>query len=165
MMMTPSFPGTPYPAVYVTPAPQWQAAPPDAQVQEAPPSRPGVQEQPLPVIARGQIPDDPIAPPVRPAVPAREPLPVVIPSPRELGITSGRPTQAASVDWAALHQRLERLGASSTHAEKLGQDRFRFTCLLPTGAPDRLHRIEAEASSEDEAVRLVLDQAEAWARK
>jgi hypothetical protein len=164
MLMSPSFPAGTIPApVYGAPAPAWQAAPTAAQVPVAPPSRPPVQEQPLPVIARGQIPDDPITPPAPPAVRARDASPVMIPSPQELGIAGVRSAQAA--DWGALHQRLERLGASSTHAEKLGQDRFRFTCLLPTDKPNLLHRVEAEAGSEAEAVRLVLAEAEAWSRK
>jgi hypothetical protein len=164
MLMAPSFPGSYQVPAYGTPAPQWQPAPPAAQAQVAPPSQPVV-EQPRPVIARGQIPDEPIAPPAPPTAPARSISLLAMPSPQELGIAAGRPAEAAAVDWALLHRRLANLGASTTRSERLAQDRFRFTCLLPTGTPDRLHRVEAEATSEAEAVRLVLDQAEAWARK
>ena len=44
---------------------------------------------------------------------------------------------------------------------KLSQG-YRVTCLMPTGQADRNHRIEAEAGSEAEAVRLVVTAAEEW---
>ncbi|MCI0456012.1 MAG: hypothetical protein L0Z62_03410 [Gemmataceae bacterium] len=68
-----------------------------------------------------------------------------------------------SLDWTAVHRRLDLLGATCLHLEKLPQGGCRFTCLLPTTQPSRNHRIETQAASEAEAVRLALQKAEEWA--
>jgi hypothetical protein len=49
------------------------------------------------------------------------------------------------------------------HLEKLTPGGYRFSCLLPTAQPGRTHRIEAEAVTETEVVRLALAKAEEWA--
>jgi hypothetical protein len=65
-------------------------------------------------------------------------------------------------DWAAVHQQLERCGALGFQHERLAQGTYRMSCLLPTAQPDRKHRIDVEAASETEAVRLMLAKANEW---
>jgi hypothetical protein len=88
---------------------------------------------------------------------------VSIPSPEELGVSAAK-SAAASVelDWAAVHRRLQELGADFLR-QRLPQGGYRFTCLMPTNQPNRLHRVEAEAATEAEAVQLALNQANKWA--
>jgi hypothetical protein len=143
-----------------TPQPQ-RTNPPLAT---APPARPNPTQPP-----RVRLQDD--APPTTPAwpttpepprAPPPPPPPVKIPGPEELGV-SARQTVP---DWTAGYRRLCELGANCFQMSKLPQGGWRVTCSMPTGQPDRNHRIEAEASSEAEAVRLVLTAAEEWvARK
>jgi hypothetical protein len=85
-----------------------------------------------------------------------------IPSPEELGIGSVRQAEVTKVDWTAARAQLDRLGATCFQVQKL-EGRYRFTCLLPTGQAGRNHRIEAEASTEADAVQLALAKAEDWA--
>jgi len=59
--------------------------------------------------------------------------------------------------------RLDRLGATCFHLERLPEGACRITCLLPTAQQGRSHRIEAVASSEGDAVRLILAKAQEWA--
>ena len=100
--------------------------------------------------------------PEEPTPPAR-PAPLVLPSPAELGVS--RPVVAPEIDWSLVHRRMQSLGSVCFHMEKLPQGGYRFLCLLPTSQTDRTHRIEVEAATEAEAVRLALEQAELWARK
>jgi hypothetical protein len=74
----------------------------------------------------------------------------------------GQP-ETASIDWAAVHDRLDRLGATCFHLERLPQGAYRITCLLPTDQQGRSHRIEVAAASEGDAVRLILVKAQEWA--
>jgi hypothetical protein len=46
--------------------------------------------------------------------------------------------------------------------DKLASGACRFTCVLPTRQPGLTHRIEADAATADEAVGLVVTQAEQW---
>jgi hypothetical protein len=87
-----------------------------------------------------------------------------IPSPQQLGLIPAQPAPAptAAIDWARVHLRLEQLGATCFQVTKV-TDGSRVTCLLPTAQPDRSHRIEAEAGSEAEAVRLALQKVDEWA--
>jgi hypothetical protein len=143
------------------PAPQQTYPPPRATA----PARPNPTQPP-----RVRLQDDtPPSQPARPATreppllpPAPPPPPLKIPVPEELGV-SARP---AVPDWTAGYRRLCELGANCFQMSKLPQGGWRVTCSMPTGQPDRNHRIEAEADSEAEAVRLVLTAAEEWvARK
>jgi hypothetical protein len=84
-----------------------------------------------------------------------------MPSPEALGIAAPQQALPASVDWAAVHNQLDRIGATCFHLERT-QDGCRLTCLLPARESGRLHRIEAQAASEAEVVRLALAQAEQW---
>jgi hypothetical protein len=123
------------------PAPAWAAAP-----SAAPPSTPAPR-----YIPRAKESDD-------------ENHRLQLPSPEQLGLTAN--AVAASVprlDWSAIHQRLDQLGATCFHLEKLARG-CRVTCLLPTAQADRSHRIEAEAATEAEAVAIAVTQAESWAR-
>ena len=85
-----------------------------------------------------------------------------LPPPEQLGLNQPAAPAAARLDWAAVHQRLDRLGATCFHLEKLARG-ARVTCLLPTAKADCAHRIEAVADSEAEAVALAVGQAEQWA--
>jgi hypothetical protein len=87
-----------------------------------------------------------------------------MPTPDQLGVTCARPS-GAEADWTAARRRLEALGASCFQLEKLSPAGYRFVCLLPTALPGRTHRVQAEAITEAEAVRLTLERAEQWAAK
>jgi hypothetical protein len=118
--------------------------------QQAPPHR----------LARAQMEDEPVS---RPKPVAPRPMARAIPSPEELGIAISRSAENASTDWSEVHKRLDQLGATCFHLEK-STGGCRITCLLPTAQEGRTHRIEAEASSEADAVRATLAQAEEWAQ-
>jgi hypothetical protein len=123
----------------------------------APPQpRPMMAQQPPPRVFRGQAPEEPPPPPSRPA-------PLRLPTPEDLGVSAAR--SAAGADWAAALRRLDQLGATSIHREKLPQGGCRVTCLLPTGQAGRTHRIDAQAGSDGDALRLALERAEEWARQ
>jgi hypothetical protein len=96
---------------------------------------------------------------VRPSV---KTVSLSMPTPEQLGVAAVRPADA--VDWASARQRLDRLGAACFQLEKSAPDGFRFVCLLPTAQSGRTHRIETRATTEAEAVRTALEQAEEWAR-
>lgn len=85
-----------------------------------------------------------------------------MPTPEELGVSCG-PTDGSALDWTIARRRLDSLGAACFQLEKLSSGGYRFTCLLLTGQPNRTHRVEAQAATEAEAVRLVLERAERWA--
>jgi hypothetical protein len=106
--------------------------------------------------------DEAPRPPRRSSAEVR-PATLRIPSPEELGVTTAKLAEPASIDWTAVHQQLNQLGATCFHSDQLAAGEYRITCLLPTGEPGRSHRIEAQAGTEAEAVRLVLTQANAWA--
>jgi hypothetical protein len=107
------------------------------------------------MIVRGQSAEEP--------APVRVSRAIVIPSPEEAGIAAPTPAAAATdVDWNNAYRRLRALNADFQLCKQ--QSGFRFTCLMPTSQPGRIHRVEAEAASEAEAVRLTLDRAEQWAR-
>ena len=128
----------------------------------APAARPQLAQQqtPAPRIVRGQRPDEPVRP--SPAAPVRPPA-LRMPSPEELGVAVVPRPENLSVDWTAAHVQLDRLGATCFHLERLPKGGCRITCLLPTKQSDRTHRIEAEAASDADAIRLALAQAERWA--
>lgn len=107
---------------------------------------------------RAQMPEEPVSNEL-PVPPAR-PAPLTMPSPEQLGVAPARTD--AVFDWTTAHRRLDLLGASS-YRERLAQGGYRFTCLLPTTQADRVHRVEAVAATEEEAVRLALQKAEEWA--
>jgi hypothetical protein len=86
-----------------------------------------------------------------------------MPSPEELGVAGIKRSDNPSVDWTAVHSQLNLLGATCFHLERTVTGGYRINCLLPTNHRDRTHRIEAEASSEADAVRLVLAKAQEWA--
>ena len=86
-----------------------------------------------------------------------------MPSPEQLGVAGFKRADPPSIDWTAVHNQFDRLGATCFHLERTPNSGYRITCLLPTNQRDRSHRIEAEASSEAEAVRLVLAKAQEWA--
>jgi hypothetical protein len=117
-------------------------------------------------IVRAQNDDDG-RPTPRPVAIEQRPTPLQLPSPEQLGVSAdstpaanaARPTAA---NWAALHQRLEQVGATCFHKERLASGLCRVTCLIPTGQPDRQRRIEVQAASEMEALDLTMAQLNAW---
>ena len=90
--------------------------------------------------------------------------PVTLPSPEQLGVSKPRPRDGGT-NWTDARRRLATLGAVTFQVSKLTEGGSRFTCLLPTDQQNYNHRIEADAASEAEAVRLGLEHAEAWARQ
>jgi hypothetical protein len=131
-----------------------------------PPAQPGLAAgQPAPARTfRGQAEEEPASPAPEPPVEVA-PAPLTIPSPDQLGVASVRAGNPTSTDWSAAHHRLDQLGALAFHEERIAGGGCRFICVLPTAQPNRMHRIEAEAASEAEAVQLTLDKAEAWAHQ
>jgi hypothetical protein len=116
-------------------------------------------------VVRGQSAEEP--------APVRAARTIAIPSPEEAGVGAASATvvglpapaaaaAAAEFDWNNAYRRLRALNADFQLCKQ--QDGFRFTCLMPTSQPGRIHRVEAEAVSEAEAVRLTLERAEQWAR-
>ncbi len=85
-----------------------------------------------------------------------------MPTPAQLGLDRAQPSESKAVDWTNVHQRLDQLGATCFHLERPAADVFHVTCLLPTGQLGRSHRIETQANSEAEVIRLTLEQAEKW---
>jgi hypothetical protein len=91
-----------------------------------------------------------------------------MPSPEQLGISGGpgapgkAPAAVARVDWNDLRARLDRLGSLGFHVDKLSSGTFRVAVVLPTGQPDRNHRVEVTAETEAGAAQLALQRAEAW---
>jgi len=128
-----------------------------------PPARPPLAQQqpPAPRIIRGQRPEEPVAVPRPP--PAVRPAALQMPSPQELGIADSKRPDHPSIDWTAVHNQLDHLGASCFHLERTHNGGYRITCLLPTNQRDRTHRIECDAATEGEAVRLILAKAQEWA--
>ena len=116
---------------------------------------------PRPII-RLQAEDEP-RPPARPAIPETRPTRLALPAPEELGIDSA-PASVAT-DWAAVHRRLDELGATCFHLDKVADGGYRVTCLLPTGQPSRTHRVEAQAASEATALALALERVETWVKR
>ena len=137
---------------------------PSAGYASSPPSPPkyssvAQQQTPAPRVVRGQRPDEPAPEPAAPIVRASV---LRMPSPQELGVGDAKRPENPSVDWAAVHSQLDRLGATCFQLERTLEGSLRITCLLPTEERGRSHRIEAQASSEAEAVRLALARAQEW---
>ncbi|MBY0526484.1 MAG: hypothetical protein K2R98_24025 [Gemmataceae bacterium] len=145
------------PQQYHVPAAMASQQPQRAAPQAAPPSRPALAQQPPPrPIVRAQAPDEPAHVEVQPTK-------LAIPSPEQLGVTCAKTGEA--LDWNAAHARLDRLGATCLHEEKLSDGSCRATCLLSTDRPGCSHRVEAQANSSADAFRVMLDEAEKWAAK
>jgi hypothetical protein len=89
------------------------------------------------------------------------PTPVSIPTPEELGVSSAR-TATGNGDWLPGYRRLLDLGAYSFRIDRVRAGGFQITCLLPAGQTQRVHRIETQAATEGEAVRLAVEEAERW---
>src|SRR5262245_36650312 len=100
---------------FVQPAPR-QPAPPRFPTGQTPVASAGsaasqsaVANQPPPRTVRGQSPDEPGD---------NRSTSLVLPPPEQLGIVAVKNTEAA-VDWAAAHRRLDQLGATCFHLERL----------------------------------------------
>lgn len=107
---------------------------------------------PAPTV-RAQEPEE-SPPPTRPA-------PLVLPSPEQLGIAAAPPAvrSEGDLDWTAVHQRLDRLGVRCFQLDKTANG-CRVTCLLPSSRPGYQRRIEVQATTPVEAVRLLLARIE-----
>jgi hypothetical protein len=126
-------------------------APPPAP-RPAAPVRTAQAPAPRPATIRGQMPDE-VVPSARIAL-------VAMPSPDQLGVNV-RPADGTA-DWTAIHRRMQELGVISFQMDRLNADVFQITCLLPTAEVGRTHRIEAHGTTEAEAVRCALDEAQRW---
>jgi hypothetical protein len=135
--------------IYAPTAQQYVARPP------APPS--GGQRSAPQTLVRGQRPDDPPASERRP-----EPRPsLALPAPEQLGIRTA--VAPPETDWNAVHRRLHELGSTAFQSRQTA-DGFVISFLLPTAEAGRNQRIEAQAATEAEAIRLALSRADDWAR-
>src|SRR5262245_10614748 len=119
------------------------------------PSQPAVASLPPPRAIRGQAPDEPAE--TRPAA-------LVLPAPEQLGIAMVK-TPESAIDWTAVHRRLDQMGATCFQLERSVSGGCKVMCLLPTGQANHSRRLEAQANTQAEAVRLVLDQAEEWVKR
>jgi hypothetical protein len=154
----PIFGGPPMQFVQPPPMQVMQPAPPrfPSPVQTAPlanaalPAAPAA--QPPPRAIRGQMPDEPAS---------RQPSPIRVPSPEQLGIAAPNPA-TANAEWTG---RLQQLGVSSFHFVNLPGGAWQVICLVPGHQPGHHQRVEAEATTPAEAVRLVLSKVEQTARK
>lgn len=156
--MMPQMPyGAPQPMPYAAqpqmpygapPTPRYQAPAPLATPMVAAPQPQQNRQQP---IFRAQAADEP-----------EQRSTLRLPSPEALGIGTRKPTTA--IDWTIVHQRLDQLGATCFQKHRLPDGGCRITCLLPS-QPGTQHRIDTQATSEAEALRLALDQAERWAAR
>jgi hypothetical protein len=106
---------------------------------------------PPPRAVRGKAADEPPPPPV--ALPAR----LEMPAPAASGIALTAVETA--IDWAAIHRRLDVLGITCCQFERVANG-WRVVCLLPDNLAGRHQRVEAQGTSQAEAVRLALSQAE-----
>lgn len=104
--------------------------------------------RPRPVV-RMQAEDDP--PPAR-----EKPRELTMPAPEQLGI---RPANTMPPIPRGL---MERYGAACYHL-KLASG-WRVMAILPTKQKNVIHRVEAEAATEEDALRLLQDRVESWAR-
>ena len=152
------------PTAYAVPAaaPSPAAAAPYRPAPAAP--APSLAAAPRPgngTVVRGQIPDEPIAPPALPQKPRET---ISIPSPEELGLAAAKAGDGG-IDWGAVNRRLDGLGATCFQMQRVPAGRRHVLCLLPTAQPNQTHRVEAEADAKAEALRLALEQAEQWAGK
>jgi hypothetical protein len=99
------------------------------------------------------------------ARPQPAPVTLELPSPESLGIgteLSPPPAAARTVDWSALHSRLNRLGALSFAVQRPSAQLVRMISLFPL-PENKVHRVEVSAATEAEAARLFLEQVEEWA--
>ncbi|CAN5403707.1 hypothetical protein BH10PLA2_BH10PLA2_10990 [soil metagenome] len=125
-------------------------------------------EQPRPRPEGMMLPSAPVGQPQQMAAneqPRPQPQAILLPSPEELGIAAEKPATTTTnrpIDWAALHTRLNRLGSSSFIVQRPTSQLVRIISLFPI-AENRVHRVEASATTEAEAVRLFMEQVDEWA--
>jgi hypothetical protein len=81
-----------------------------------------------------------------------------MPPPEQLGIAA-----PGAIDWAAVHQRLDRLGVTCFQMDRPVSGGCHIVCLVPSRQPGQHRRVEAQAATQAEAIRVVLDRAEEWA--
>jgi hypothetical protein len=87
---------------------------------------------------------------------AATPAPFRMPSPSELGL--GARDKIAEVDWSDVRRRLQGLGVTSFHLERLPDGAFRFSCAVPTS--NGMQKVAAEAVGEADAINRALSEAE-----
>jgi hypothetical protein len=145
------------PVAYQQPArrtvpPSQPAPPPPARfptaIAQAPEARP--------ITYRGTMADHGEAPPA---------APIVLPSPAQLGLVRiQNAPREPGIDWDSTRQRLKDLRAVNFGFDQLPEGGSRFVCNLATTELGGMHRIEAQAATEAEAVRQALAKAEYWRR-
>lgn len=142
-------------------------APPRPAPQQSPVFQPALAQQSAagaPRVIRGQAPEEP-APQFQPRLPEPRPTLLRLPSPEELGVGAAPAVAQDSSNWSTAQQRLDQLGATCLHMEKLPQGGCRLTCLMVTAQAGRSHRIDVQASSPGQAFTLAVEKAEAWAAR
>jgi hypothetical protein len=118
-----------------------------------------VAANPQPRVARGKIDDRPL--PERKESKEKKLALITLPSPEELGIVSANATND-SFDWSPVQHRFRDAGATCIHVDFLPDGACKVVCLLATENAYRNHRIEAQASSEEETARLALAKLKEW---
>lgn len=114
------------------------------------------QAQPPRPIVRMQSQDEPVV---------ARPAPLVMPTPEQLGL-GGRPAaREASVDWVAVHRRLDSLGCSCFQMDHPAYGGCKIICLLPTAQAGQSNRIEVQADNPSEAIQVLLQRTDALARR
>lgn len=86
-----------------------------------------------------------------------------MPSPEQLGVAMpvSDSTQTNDVNWISVHQKLRSAGSVSFQSDRT-QAGFKFTCMIPEKKQGNMHRFEASAPSEQEAIHQMLKQVDAW---
>jgi hypothetical protein len=82
-----------------------------------------------------------------------------MPSPERLGVAMPRPAAGSPLDITDLARRLQQVGASGYHLDRLPGGDFCFTCWVPGAQPGVSKRFEALGATEAEAARAALEQA------
>jgi hypothetical protein len=112
-----------------------------------------VAQPPVPTkqVIRAQAPDQ---------VPAAK---FSMPSPEQLGVAMpvSASLPATEVNWISVHQKLRSAGSVSFQTDRT-QTGFKFTCMIPEKKQGNMHRFEASAPTEQEAIHQMLKQVDAW---
>ncbi len=115
-------------------------------------------------LVRAKGADQPASPVLLPEDhPKAVPLTLDMPSPEQLHVARPRPAQESpplTFDWNRVDRRLNELGATSWVCQHMAQGGYRFVVLLPAARTDRVHHVEAEAPTANEAVERAMERAE-----
>lgn len=116
-----------------------------------------VRQQP---VVRGGPPEE--------KAPVHQEPPLSLPTPEKLGIagqTPAAPAAPSGVDWNAVHAYMKAIGVQEFGMERVPEDGYRFSVVMPTAEAGRSYRIDGAGSTENEAVRLCLDKTYRWLKQ